>query len=175
MRISRMESRRRMPLMSIGRWIALGSGVLLSAALLAVIYVRAADADYRREERQAVELAREQAWLVQVDRAVFYTWDESLWIVFGKDPEGRDIIVWERESGIEAMPLDAGYNESQIRERFRADRPSARLIRMLPAWFNGGPAWEIRYVPAPGSKQQGIDFYSFSSGTLLKTYTLLGE
>ncbi len=175
MSLSRTESRRRMPVMSFGRWAAFGIGVLLLAAFVAVIYVRSADAEYRSEEKRAALLAMAQAGLSEVDQVVSYTWDETLWIVFGKNQEGRDMVVWERENGIEAMGLDEGYNEEQIRHRFKSDRPSAKLIRMLPAWFHGEPAWEIRYAVAPGSDLQCIDFYSFRTGRLLKTYTLPGE
>ena len=160
---------------TITQWIALTSGVLLSALLLVVLYVRSADAEYRQGESQALELARTQAGIVQADRVLSYTWDETLWIVIGKNEEDRDLIVWQRESGIETAYLEEGFAEAEIIASFQADRPSARLIRILPGWFHGIPVWELRYYPDPDSSEQGLDFYSFRTGKLLKTYTLLGE
>lgn len=171
----RRRERRRRHATVIGRWAALAGGILIALVVLAVLYVRSADADYRRGEKQAIELARAQAGLAEADRAVLYTWDETLWIVIGKNHEGEPIIVWERESGLETARMAEGYSEEQILEQFRKDRPGARIIRMLPGWFQDMPVWEIRYAPSPDTKEQGLDFYSFRTGNLLKTYTLLGE
>lgn len=173
--MSARSERRRRRTLSFGRWAALTTGILLSLFLLAILYVRNADADYRLGEKQAIALARAQAGLTEADRAVSYTWDETLWIVIGKNQEGEQIIVWERESGIETARMEEGFTEKEILEEFRKSRPGARLIRVLPGWFHGMPVWEIRYAKASDAKEQGLDFYSFRTGQLLKTYTLLGE
>jgi len=169
------NGRRRRRMAWFWQWAALAGVVFIAVCVLAVIYVRNADAEYRHGERRAIELARTEADLAEADQVVFYTWDESLWIVIGKNREGTPIIVWERESGVESMPLAEGHTEEEILERFRRDKPDARLVRVLPGWFNGMPVWEIRYMPVPGTKEQALDFYSFRTGQHLKTYTLLGE
>lgn len=172
MNLSRTESRRRLPVMTPARWAAAAVTILVAAVMSAVLYFRGVDAEYREEEERAIRLAIEQGGLVQADRAVSYTWDETMWIVIGKDQEGQDWIVWERADGLEKRKISDGYSEARIRERFAAERPSARPIRVLPGWFEGRPVWEIRYERTPGSDQQGIDFYSFEDGTLLQTYDL---
>ncbi|WP_276351545.1 DUF5590 domain-containing protein [Cohnella caldifontis] len=172
---SRTESRRRLPGMTLSRWLAAFVTLVVLAVLGVVLYVRSADAGYRGEERNAVRLAESQAGLTEIESAVSYTWNETLWVVLGKDRDGVEWFVWEREGGIEKMKLSDGYSEARIRERFAIDRPSARVIRILPGWAFDQPIWEIRYKKAPRADQQSIDFYSFRDGTLLKTYDLPGS
>jgi uncharacterized protein YpmB len=172
---SRTESRRRLPFMSFSRWLAAIASLIVLAALAVVLYVRSAEAGYRAEERAAVRLAEAQAGLTEIERVETYTWSETLWVVQGKDREGTDWFVWEREGGIEKMKLSEGWSEDRIREQFAASRPSATVIRVLPGWAFDQPVWEIRYKRTPDASRQCIDFYSFRDGTLMKTYDLAGN
>ncbi|WP_123040760.1 DUF5590 domain-containing protein [Cohnella candidum] len=175
MSLSRTESRRRLTSLSMGKWVAAGIVFVALLVLAFVLYVRTADSSYRADERRAVTIAKVQGGLTDIDQAVWYTWDDSLWIVSGQDKDGQSWILWERSDGIVKEKASDGYTESRIRERFAADRPAAVPLRVQPGWFGGMPAWEIRYRKSPASDQQGIDFYSFKEGALLKAYDLPGN
>ena len=175
MSLSRSENRRRLPALSLGRWIFAGFLLLLALAVSAVLFIRSEDAGYRRDENRAIQLAKNQGGLTEVERAELYTWNETLWIVIGKDANNESWIIWERNDGLVKKKLSEGFSESRIRERFASERPSADPIRVLPGWFSGQPVWEIRYYKTRSTRQQGIDFYSFQDGTLLQTYDLPGN
>jgi uncharacterized protein YpmB len=172
--LSRSESRRRLPALSLIRWLFLATLILLMLASFLVLYIRSVDADYRGGENRALALAKVQGGLTEIGEIVLYTWDEPIWIVRGRDHDNVEWILWERNDGIVKEKVSEGYSEPRIRERFAADRPAADPVRVLPGWFAGQPVWEIRYIRAPLSRQQSIDFYSFKDGTVLKTYVLPG-
>nr|WP_240353833.1 DUF5590 domain-containing protein [Cohnella algarum] len=137
--------------------------------------VRNADADYRRDEAEAIELAKTEAGLTSIDSAVKHVWEETVWVVIGKDAEGVARIVWVRESGAANDALANGLSQDQAEQRFASERPGAKIVRILPGWFQDRPAWEIRYVADPETERQAIDFYAFEDGAKLKTYELPGR
>ncbi|MBW5446596.1 hypothetical protein GE107_11045 [Cohnella sp. CFH 77786] len=175
MSLSRTESHRRLPALSMGRILFAGVSFFVLLAVAAVLHVRSADAGYRADENRAIQAAITEGGLAQVDRAVWHIWDESVWVVMGKDKDGQEWILWERKDGIVKEKLSDGFSESRIREHFASERPSAVPIRVLPGWFANRPVWEIRYRKTPRTAQQGIDFYSFKDGTLIKSYDLPGQ
>jgi uncharacterized protein YpmB len=151
------------------------AGFVLFVAVLFVLFVRSVNADYRAEENRAIALAKTQGGLVRVDAAVQYTWEEPVWVVRGRDRNKHTWIVWERRDGLVKEQESLNYPESQMRERFAAERPTAKPLRVVPGWFRSKPVWEIRYEDrASTSGGQAIAFYSFKDGTLLTTYELPG-
>ncbi len=174
MSLSRKESRSRLREISLGRWIV--AVLLLLAAIVAafVLYVRAADSAYQNGERQAIALAIEQGELTEIERVTSYTWEESLWIVQGKDASGEAWMLWERGDGVVKRKLSEGRSEAQMLAQFGLQLPDAEPIRIQPGWFGNAPVWEIRYRQSPDTDRQSIGFYSFEEGTLIRTYDLPG-
>jgi len=175
MSLSRSENRKRAPLMTPGRWILLIAGFLLFAAVWFVLYVRTADADYQSEENRAIKLAKQEAGLKSASEAYKHVWEETVWVVVGKDAEGVKWFVWEKQDGIVKEREDDGESKDEIADRFGVEHPGKKIVRLMPGWFQGQPAWEIRYVADPSNGRQAIDFYSFKEGSKLKTYDLPGK
>ncbi|THF78417.1 cell wall elongation regulator TseB-like domain-containing protein [Cohnella fermenti] len=175
MSLSRLEDRRRTHGIPAWRYILLAALFLLFLCVAFFVYVRSADAEYTADERKAIRLALSEGGLANVDATYKHVWEETVWVVIGTDAQGDKRIVWERESGISAEQMSAGYDEDQIVSRFRIDHPGDDIVRILPGWFQNEPAWEIRYVTDAASKLQAIDFYQFHSGEHLKTYDLPGK
>jgi uncharacterized protein YpmB len=172
---SRAESRSRLASMSIGRWIFVIAGFLLFLAVLFMIYIRSVDSGYRGEQKRAMALAQSQAGLTRIDGAVQYTWEETVWVVRGRDRDKQSWIVWERKDGLVKEKESDNFSMTQMRDRFAAEHPSAKSIRILPGWFNNQPVWEIRYDDrASSTRHPSISFYSFKDGSLLNTYVLPG-
>lgn len=174
MNLSRTESRGRLRDIPLGRWIV--AVLLLIAAVVAafVLYVRAADSEYRNGKRQAAALAAEQGELTEIERVTSYTWEETLWIVQGKDAGGETWMLWERGDGFVKRKLSESRSEAQMLAQFGLQLPDAEPIRIQPGWFGNAPVWEIRYRQSPDSERQSIGFYSFEEGTLIRTYDLPG-
>jgi uncharacterized protein YpmB len=172
---SRSDAYRRRSPLTPGRWALLIGGFLLFLLVLFVVTVRNADADYRRDEARAVATAKTEAGLKRIGSVSMHVWDETVWVVTGKDAEGVEWIVWERASGLVKEKLEDGLSEKRIRELFASQHPGSDIVRLLPGWFDNQPAWEIRYVADPDTGRQSIDFYAFKDGTKLKTYDLPGR
>jgi len=172
MSLSREETRRRPPLMTARRWVVVAAGFVLFVLVAAVLYVHEAGAAYRDEERNAIAIAREQAGLVDIGDAEVHTWDEKIWIVTGRDADGTEWFVWERPEGLVKERAADGLTRQAMADRFAALHPDCPILRMLPAWFQNQPAWEIRYMADSASKRQAIDFYAFKDGTKLQTLEL---
>ena len=177
MSLSRSESfRKPVRALSVRNGIIIGAGLLLFLAVGAVLSVRTADADYRRDERQAHALAKREAGLIEIRESVHYTWEESMWILRGRDAEGVEWYVWQRADGIVKEKASDVLGEADALRLFREQRPDADVIRVLPGWFQNEPAWEIRYkqIKGPNTRGQAVDFYAFRGGGRLKTYDLPG-
>ncbi|WP_217594999.1 DUF5590 domain-containing protein [Cohnella sp. GbtcB17] len=170
---SRIAERRRQSPWTGWRLTLIALGFLVFVAVVFVVYVRSADADYRGEERAAAAKAKQEAGLTEVDNVSKHVWDDSVWVVEGKDASDTDWFVWLRKDGVVKEKASEGYDAERIRSRFNADHPGKKIARLLPGWFSEQPAWEIRYFDDPASKRQAIVFYSFKDGSLLRTYNLV--
>lgn len=175
MSLSRAEERKRAPVMTARRWTLLILGFLVFVCVVFVLYVKSAGADYQNEKDDAIRLAKKEAGIVKTTDAIKHVWDESVWIVTGKDSDGVKWFVWERQEGIVREKADDGLSEAEVKQKFRQENPGKQIVRVLPGWFENQPAWEIRYVSDPDTERQTIDFYAFKDGTKLKSYDLPGK
>jgi len=171
MSLSRSAGKRSVPRISPGRWFILIAGFVLFAIVCFVLFIRSADSDYRRAEEQAIRIAKTEGGLKDIDETVRHTWDETVWIVSGKDAEGEAWTVFQRQDGIVRLKASEHLSEEQMLEKF-AQSHGGEPIRVMPGWFKDGPAWEIRYWREQGEEHQSLDFYSFTDGAMLKTYVL---
>jgi len=174
MSLSRSESRSRLRDISLGRWIVAVLLLLAAIAAAFVLYVQAADSDYRNGEQRAAALAIKQGELTEIESVTPYTWEESMWIVQGKDANGEAWMLWERGDGFVKRKLSESRSEAQMLAQFGLQLPAAEPVRIQPGWFGNAPVWEIRYRQSPDTDRQSIGFYSFEEGTLIRTYDLPG-
>jgi len=174
MSLGRGESRRNVPTLTPGKWAILIAGFVVFAIVCAVLFVRSADADFRRAENQAIRLAKAQGGLTGIDEATTHTWNETVWVVSGKDAEGTEWMVFERSGEIVREKASELLSKQQMLDKFAAIHEGSP-IRMLPGWFEGKPAWEIRYWNEKSRKHQSLDFYSMKDGAMLKTYVLSSQ
>ncbi|MFC5531793.1 DUF5590 domain-containing protein [Cohnella yongneupensis] len=172
MNLSRSESFRRMPRISWLRWIIVIFGFIVFLLVSLALYIRSADSDYRHEERRAVAIAKQQGELTDIDSADLHTWQEKVWIVTGDDAQGETWMIWERQSELLKLKVSENVSKTRMINKFAESHAGEQPNRILPGWFQGAPAWEIRYWSETGNHHEAIDFYSFKDGTKLKTYEL---
>jgi uncharacterized protein YpmB len=173
MNLSRSTRERGMPSISFIRWSIIILGFLVFVAVSLVLYIRSADSGYRSSESTAIRIAKNQADLAEISEVDLHTWEDTVWVVTGKDAAGETWMVWELKDRIVKLKVKDYLSEKQIIGKFSADHNGKTSIRVLPGWFQGKPIWEIRYWDDESVKQyQSIDFYSFEDGTQLKTYRL---
>jgi len=171
MNLSRSEGQRRMPSLSLSRWLIIITGFIAFVIVSFVLYVRSADTDYRRAEINAIRIAQEQGGLTKVTDAINHTWDETVWVVSGTDSDGQAWMIFERQEELVRKKVSENLSEEQMLAKF-AQEHSGSLIRILPGWFRDQPIWEIRYWNEQNKAHQSLDFYSFEDGKMLKTYVL---
>lgn len=172
MNLSRSARERRLPSLSLIRWLVVIAGFLVFILVSFVLYVRSADSGHRHAEKKAYEIAQNQGGLAEVSKASIHTWDETVWVVVGKDTEGETWMLWEREQELVKKKVSENVSEEQMLAKFSTDNPGRKALRILPGWFQGQPVWEIRYRNDSDAGKQSIDFYSFEDGTKLRTYWL---
>jgi uncharacterized protein YpmB len=176
MSLSRSENRRRSSSFPVVRWIIVAVLFVVLVFISFVLYVRSADAGYRAEESQAIRTAKQEAGLKKTEDAVKHVWDDTVWVVIGKDTDGDECLIWELPDGTVVKKKAAeGLTKSQAISRFRENSGDKKIVRIMPGWFQNEPVWEIRFVSDPAADRQTIVFYSFEDGTKLKTYDLPGK
>jgi len=174
MNMSRSDGKRAFPSLTLGRWFVIIAGFVVFVAVSFVLYVRSADADYRRAENEAIRIAKQQGELVKVFEAVPHTWQETVWIVTGEDAEGERWTLFQLPSEIVRKKASENMTEEQMLVKFAAEH-AGEPIRIMPAWFSGQPAWEIRYWNENSQEHQSLDFYSFADGSRIRTYVLSSQ
>ncbi|MDG0789632.1 DUF5590 domain-containing protein [Cohnella ginsengisoli] len=123
---SRISERRRLSAWTGWRLTLIALGFLVFIAVVFVVYIRNADAGYRGEERAAVSRAKQEAGLTEIDAVSKHVWDDSVWVVEGKDASDTDWFVWLRDDGAVKEKVADGYGEDGIRSRFNADHPGKK-------------------------------------------------
>ncbi|MFB9275230.1 DUF5590 domain-containing protein [Cohnella cellulosilytica] len=167
----RSEGKRVLPSLTPGRWLVIVAGFVVFVAVSFVLFISSADSEYRKAENQAIRVAKEQGELVKVLDSDRHTWQETVWIVTGEDAGGEQWTVFELENEVVRKKASENLNERQMLDKFAAAH-TGKPIRIMPAWFNGQPAWEIRYWNESSEDRQSLDFYSFEDGSLIRTYVL---
>lgn len=175
MSLSRSETLRKIPRISWGRWLVVFAGFVVFVLVCFVLYIRSADADYRRAETRAIAYAKQQGGLTDIDAVDLHTWEENAWIVTGKDADGEQWMIWVRQSDYVKLKVSENVSKARMIGIFTAAHGGEKPIRILPAWFQDAPAWEVRYWNDAGVRHEAIDFYSFKDGSKLKTYELSAQ
>ncbi|WEK55737.1 MAG: hypothetical protein P0Y55_06740 [Candidatus Cohnella colombiensis] len=172
MNLSRSESFRRIPSISLRRWIIIIVGFIVFVGVSFVLYIRSADSVHRQEEKHAIRIAEQQAAFAEVKDATVHIWEEKMWIVRGLDAEGVEWMLWERQDELVKLKVSDNFSERQMLDKFVQEHSGKEPIQLIPGWFQDQPVWEVRYWNEVGERHQAIDFYSFKDGTKLKTYEL---
>ncbi|WP_373229672.1 DUF5590 domain-containing protein [Cohnella sp.] len=170
--LSRTDKERKLPSLSLIRWLVIITGFILFLLVSFVLYIRSADSGHRHAEKKAYQIAQNQGGLKEVNKASIHTWDETVWVVRGEDSEGNEWLVWEREQELVKRKVSENVSEEQMLDMFARENAGRIALRILPGWFQGQPVWEIRSRNEPRDGHQLIEFYSFENGTKLRTYWL---
>jgi uncharacterized protein YpmB len=126
------------------------------------------------EERQAVETAYQKTIMAKAVKVDTFVGTKTYKIVYGEDAIGQQVIVWLGETEIHTEYAADGLNDKDLRIKFAAKEPSAKLLRILPGKINEAFVWELFYEK-PGENGRPnyyYDYVTFKDGTLIDTYDL---
>ncbi|MCQ6557991.1 cell wall elongation regulator TseB-like domain-containing protein [Paenibacillus mendelii] len=126
--------------------------------------------------------AMKAAALKETSDSYTYVWDETVWIVEGKDEQGDDVYVWLNEEQAEQTDITKqpvirkvkeGFTKDQLKEKLLSSKPDADLEHIKLGWKDGQPVWELFYSrDQSGTNFYYYDFYRYSDGGYIITYSL---
>jgi len=126
---------------------------------------------------RAAARAAEQAGLSSVEDVERFVGDRPYSIVYGTDRDGAPVIVWlwdENEMHVERR--DAGITRDEARELLLAERPEAKVLRVMAGVLHGEFVWEVfSETSEPGGTRKYYDYYRFYDGRKIETYRLAQE
>nr|WP_305120920.1 DUF5590 domain-containing protein [Saccharibacillus sp. JS10] len=120
-----------------------------------------------KERNTAIAAAQTQAKLVEVERADKWVWGENsiFWVVMGTMADGKQEYVWLKynsdgtpakgNNAVRTLPVEGTVTREQMQDRFAAELPEAKLIRMLPGVYLNQYTWQIFY------EQNDTRYYRF--------------
>lgn len=149
-------------------------GIILFIVVISRFYQSVQGEEWSAEQ-QAVKKAKSQTPVVSVDRVDPFTWDESYYVIFGKDAKKKELIVWIQDNGskVETRYASDGVSREQTKNIFQAKQQGSSILRMTPGILSGAPVWEVFYTKLTGTeKRYFYDFYQFKDGKFIVTYKL---
>jgi uncharacterized protein YpmB len=145
--------------------------LLLGAAIL--FYYESLHKRVWEDENKAIQAAYRETDMVDANRVETFAYQDPYRIVFGKDAENLNMIVWVGEEEIHAEYAADGVNKNLLKLRLLEAKPDADIIRITPGKYNDEWAWEVYYTrPWNNDERTFYDFYRFSDGELMETLTL---
>ncbi|CAH1218344.1 hypothetical protein PAECIP111893_04407 [Paenibacillus plantiphilus] len=172
----RAKSRKREPVMTPLKWTLLAAAALITIVLLVNGYYRHVQSPLWEEERAAEKQAIETAEFTETADAHKFVWDETLWVVEGKDKDGDEAYVWLKQEDKDKpliLKVKEGVTAEAIEEQFNQSKPDADMERVTLGMLNGEPVWEVFYYrKQAGSGNYYYDFYRFKDGSAVTTYKL---
>lgn len=150
----------------------LGLGFLLILAIILGFY-NLIQRDHWRQQNTAAQQAKTQTELAAVTALDYYAGEAEYTIVYGKDAQQRDMIVWVGNGQVHAEYTADGIGKPVIESNFQKQAPQARIIRIVPGVMNGNYIWEVFYQTAADRKTKYYyKFYRFSNGELMDTFDM---
>jgi uncharacterized protein YpmB len=169
----RVVARKRPPFMTLKRWIILITVCLVLLITAFFLYFREIQSPQWTAIKDAKEQAAKAADLTSVETVYHHIWNKESWIITGVNQADEEVFVWLTEDKLpEIVKASEGISEQTLKNTFKNEKPDAQIKRIQPGLLDDKKVWEVYY--ANGQKPQHFlyDFYSFDTGTLIKTYTL---
>ena len=126
-------------------------------------------------ERRAIE-AESQSYIVQkttitqIDYIDEYRGKEVYKVVIGKDDKGTSLISWFNDKKTVTEELQNGIPHEEINQKALKEYPGAVVKRIVPGLEGEQKLWEVTLLDK--DKRYNYVYYDFTTGTLLRAYTL---
>lgn len=159
---------------SLQRWGWVVGLTLVIAFIIVFFYYTTVQRPMWDMRKQAINTALAQTPMEVADRAELSHNELGHVIVFGKDETGQEMIVWTLDgSEVSWIYANEGMTQEEIEQIWRDANPQAKLIRIVPSWYDETYAWEIYYKKelVEGTRTF-YDYYRFDNGEFIVTYTM---
>ncbi|MDP5273844.1 cell wall elongation regulator TseB-like domain-containing protein [Chengkuizengella axinellae] len=127
----------------------------------------------RIEVKEAVARAYDETSLKEVTDTETFIGDESYTIIYGKDKEDQEIIIWIGETEVHTELASEGVSKEAVERLILNTKTDIELLRITPAKWTDEWVWEVFYKrdEEKGTRHY-YDFYRFADGEWLETYTM---
>lgn len=121
----------------------------------------------------AIEQAYEQTELVKATHAEPFSYEQAFMIVYGKDTEDKDLIVWVGEEETHSEYAADGVNKNLLKLKMKEKQPDIEIKRMTPGKYKDNWCWEVLYEKeTDGLTRTYYGYYRFSDGEHMITLTM---
>lgn len=128
---------------------------------------------HNKEQQQAINEALAKTELVTVEQVDPFIGEDALMIVYGKDQEGKQLIVWVGKNEIHAEYSLDGISKQQVEVKVLKQKPKADLIRIIPGKLKDDYIWEAYYKEEEkDGTRYYYSYYKFADGQPIDTYKL---
>lgn len=152
--------------------LAAAAVLIVATAVLLMVYRNAHGQEWETRNA-AIQTVTENTYMRTVDRVESFIGEKPYRIVFGKDPDGREAIVWVTDDSVHMEYISSGVSEQSVRQTVMGRQAENEILRVLPAELNGIYMWEVFYKrPEGDATGYYYDYYRFSDGVLYDTWRL---
>ncbi len=161
--------------MTPAKWLWIAVAAVITFLIWLGLYYRDIQIPHWDAEGEARAKFIASGELETVERIHKHVWDDTVWVGFGAgEGDAAKFVFLKSDQTTVSVDASKVLPDDELKAKFRASRPDAKLIRLQPGMFAGAPAWEVYYESTvDGKSYQYYDFYSFDDeGKLLETYLL---
>jgi uncharacterized protein YpmB len=129
---------------------------------------------YWDELSMAKAKAFKQFQLVEIQEASKFVSDQTYYIILGIDDQNQQVAAWIWQDGQHLIPLKQALTKAEIKEIALNEDQQKNILRIMPGKIKDEYVWEVFYQsPDPdGVQRHYYDFYRFTDGEKIDTYTL---
>lgn len=129
----------------------------------------------KEDAKRAVEYVLEHTEIVQVDKTEFYNGTRDYQVIFGKDKNGTEWIVWyndEEKDVIKRKKAD-GLSEQDVLKIVKKELNIEKTEKIRLGIENRLPVYEVIYLE--DGDRFAYYYLTFDDGTFVKRYSLKKE
>lgn len=155
------------------KWVLNSLGIVILVVIILFQINNWIHKDEWKVQDDAIQLAKQKSTIQTVTKVERFVGDETSYVVFGKDPQLQDIIVWVTNLETHSEWAKDGITEQDALNKVKARDPANQVIRTTAAiWFEQF-AWEVYYKKKEEQETRYFyDYYRFDDGQYLDTYSL---
>ena len=129
---------------------------------------------YWNELLNARTKAINQFQLAEIQEVSKFVSDQTYYIIFGTDDQNQQVVAWIWDEGQHLIAMDEALTKAEIKEIAMKEDQQKNILRIIPGKIREDYVWEVFYqLPdSDGVKRHYYDFYRFTDGKKIDTYTL---
>lgn len=133
------------------QWVTFILGFLSFLAVsVMIIVVFTGNKPYSDLEKAAIDRAKNEELLVDVQQSYVYANKQMTVTVIGTDKKGalKAVFVPAGKGELKAVPLDGAVTAQQAREKALTEKEAKDILHTRLGMESAGPVWEVAFIDA---------------------------